>query len=85
LANHPGARKAEKVNPSKSLLSLINGILEITKIETGGASLNLDPSISMRQHRVRVDMPWCLRKKTWRELAHANLPDVTYDRIKLRG
>ena len=34
----------EKIRTQAShLLSLINGILEITKIETGGASLNLEP------------------------------------------
>ena len=74
-------------NQASHLLSLINGILEITKIETGGASLNLEPiDLNVLSTELESDYAMVSKEKNLTVKWHvpANLPDVTCDRIKLR-
>ena len=69
------------------LLSLINGILEITKIETGGAVLNLEPiDLNALSTELESDYAMVSKEKNLAVNWHvpANLPAVTCDRIKLR-
>ena len=78
----------EKIRSQAShLLSLINGILEITKIETGGASLNLERiDLNALSNELESDYAMVSREKNLAVNWHvpANLPDVLCDRIKLR-
>ena len=69
------------------LLSLINGILEITKMETGGASLNLEHiDLNALSSELESDYAMVSKEKNLAVNWHVpgNLPAVTCDRIKLR-
>lgn len=78
----------EKIRTQAShLLSLINSILEITKIETGGASISLE-QIDLDALSTELESDYAMVSKE-RNLAinwhvPANLPSVRCDRIKLR-
>jgi len=78
----------EKIRTQAShLLSLINGILEITKIETGGASLNLEPvDLNVLSTELESDYAMVSKEKNLAVSWHvpANLPAVMCDRMKLR-
>ena len=78
----------EKIRTQAShLLSLINGILEITKIETGGASLNLEPvDLNVLSTELESDYAMVSKEKNLAVSWHvpANLPGVMCDRMKLR-
>ncbi|HET9916902.1 MAG TPA: ATP-binding protein [Candidatus Binatia bacterium] len=78
----------EKIRTQAShLLSLINGILEITKIETGGASLNLEPvDLNVLSTELESDYAMVSKEKNLAVSWHvpANLPNVVCDRMKLR-
>jgi signal transduction histidine kinase/HAMP domain-containing protein len=78
----------EKIRTQAShLLSLINGILEITKIETGGTSLNLEPiDLNALSSELESDYAMVSKEKNLAVNWHmpANLPRITCDRIKLR-
>ena len=78
----------EKIRTQAShLLSLINGILEITKIETGGASLNLEPvDLNVLSTELESDYAMVSKEKNLAVSWHvpANLPSVMCDRMKLR-
>lgn len=81
-------RGTEKIkNQANHLLSLINGILEITKIETGGAVLNLE-HIELNALCTELESDYAMVSKEKNLAVHwhvpANLPAVTCDRIKLR-
>jgi len=69
------------------LLSLINGILEITKIETGGSGLNLEPiDLYALSSELQSDYAMVSTEKNlainWN--VPTNLPEVNCDRVKLR-
>jgi len=78
----------EKIRTQAShLLSLINGILEITKIETGGASLNLEPiDLNVLSTELESDYAMVSKEKNLAVSWHvpASLPSVMCDRMKLR-
>jgi signal transduction histidine kinase/HAMP domain-containing protein len=78
----------EKIRTQAShLLSLINGILEITKIETGGATLSLEHvDLNALSSELESDYAIMSKEKNLAVNWHvpANLPGVVCDRIKLR-
>ena len=78
----------EKIRIQAShLLSLINGILEITKIETGGASLNFEyVDLYSLSSELESDYAMVSKEKNLAVNWHvpANLPGIMCDRLKLR-
>ena len=90
LARSPRSTEkgTEKIRTQAShLLSLINSILEITKIETGGTSLNLEPiDLNALSSELESDYAMVSKEKNLAVNWHmpANLPRITCDRIKLR-
>jgi signal transduction histidine kinase len=78
----------EKIRMQAShLLSLINGILEITKIETGGIALNLE-QINLYELVSELESDYVIVTKeknlaiNWR--TPTTLPNIMCDRMKLR-
>ena len=69
------------------LLSLINGILEITKIETGGITVNLEKiDLSSLVTELKSDYAMISKEKSLAINWHVppDLPDIVCDRMKLR-